>query len=272
MERILFVSSGHLLNTKAIDFACHIARATYSGLTGAFLEAEVLEHVPPKNIKASYLLEKGPEKLAELIQDTDQTMRYFEEECRAKGIRSSLFRFYGDPVRETIRESRFADMIILGPEMIAGSLSDEVPVSFTKRLLLESECPVVLAPAVYEGIDEIVFCYDGSASAVFGMKQFSYLFPNYNNKRVIVLEIDEEKSIVEQERIGRWLKNLYSKIGFHALDGSLKDALFRYFFLKKKTFIVMGAYGRSMISELMHHSASDTIMETTDLPLFIAHR
>lgn len=272
MERILFVTNGHLLNTNAIDFACYLAKATQSGLSGLFLEPDDPDPVAPRNLKSSYFLETAPETLAEVIHDTDQTMRYFENECRIKGVRCSLYRLSTDPVREVIQESRFADMAILGPEMLAGMNGEQAAVSFAKLLLLEAECPVIFAPAVFTSIDEIVFCYDGTASSVFAMKQFSYLFPNYHGKKVVVLQINDDKTIAHQEKIGKWLRNFYSQIGFQTLEGVVKDELFRYFFLKKKTFIVMGAYGRSRLSEFLHHSASDAIMKTTDLPLFIAHR
>jgi hypothetical protein len=58
----------------------------------------------------------------------------------------------------------------------------------------------VLAPAEFTGIDEIIFCYDASKSAVFAIKQFSYLFPEFSTKKLTVLEVEHETEFQKEKK------------------------------------------------------------------------
>lgn len=172
-----------------------------------------------------------------------------------------------------MHQNRFADLLIFGAEMLLSQRQyNQVPAPLVRRVLMGAECPVIIASAVFSGVEDVVFCYDGSASSVFAMKQFTYLFPQYADKRVTVLQVnEEERSVADKDDIGAWLSCYYSQIGFHVLEGGIKEELFKYFFMKEKTFIVMGAYGRNMLSTLFRSSSADTVIKAIDLPLFIAH-
>ncbi len=50
---------------------------------------------------------------------------------------------------------------------------------------------MILAPLSFEGIDEILFAYDGGKSALFSIRQFTSLFPELTDKKIIVLQVNE---------------------------------------------------------------------------------
>jgi hypothetical protein len=140
--------------------------------------------------------------------------------------------------------------------------------------LRNAECPVILTPNEFENPEEIVFCYDGSASSVFAIKQFTYLLPEFGNRKVLFLEVNKsgkEEFDDNHRRIMEWLRAHYHSVYYQILKGNSKDELFNYFFMKKKKMIVMGAYGRSLLSNLFRKSNADVIMSSVDLPLFISH-
>jgi nucleotide-binding universal stress UspA family protein len=105
------------------------------------------------------------------------------------------------------------------------------------------------------------------------MKQFTYLFPQYSDKKVIVLEVNEVgvSAIYEKEKIRGLLKGHYSQIGFLVLNGDPTIELFTYLLQKKDAFVVIGAYGRKMLTNILGGSRADLVMRITDLPLFITH-
>ena len=69
-----------------------------------------------------------------------------------------------------------------------------------------------------------------------------------------------------------WLRTHYGVVQFQEVADEIKDPLLNYFFMQRKKFVVMGAYGRNMISRWFKKSTADAMIQSVDLPLFIAHR
>ena len=99
--------------------------------------------------------------------------------------------------------------------------------------MASAECPVFLAPDEFEYADEIVFCYDGSASSVFAIKQFTYLFPELRSKKVMLLQVNKranEEFDEEHRRVMDLLRAHYPSVAYHGLKGDVKDELLTHFF------------------------------------------
>ena len=153
-------------------------------------------------------------------------------------------------------------------------MEEQLPSHFTKEILANAECPVMLAPEKTGNMETVVFCYDGSSSSVFALKQFTYLMARMKNKKAILLEVNKtgkEEFNEDHRRLMAWLRTHYSFVEYHALKGRAKDELFTYFFMKSGEVVVMGSYGRTALSNFFKHSAAETIIRTIDLPIFITH-
>ncbi|ANE49569.1 universal stress protein [Flavisolibacter tropicus] len=273
MEKILLIMNSHKADTKIIDFGCYIALLTESKLTGVLVEDTTLELASHDHQQSYYRKVKVRDDQS-ILMDSDQLMRYFSQECRLRGISSIIYSDKGSPMEEVLYESRFADLMIVTPNLFNKSTKEEIPSTFVKKILSKAECPVVVAPNEFKGIEEIVFCFDASASSLFAIKEFTYLFPQFQSKKITVLEVRND--ILEEmgedvAKTREWLEAHYQNVHFRFLEGDVKDELFTYFLLKKDTFIVMGSFGRNMISQLYKKSASETIIKTIDLPIFITH-
>jgi hypothetical protein len=97
----------------------------------------------------------------------------FNEACKCKNIKGNIHVDCGIPGGELINESRFIDVVIADATMSFSKKTTGEPSRFVKDILTESECPVILSTADFKAINELVFAYDGSASAMFAIKQFS---------------------------------------------------------------------------------------------------
>jgi nucleotide-binding universal stress UspA family protein len=172
-----------------------------------------------------------------------------------------------------IEESRFADLIVLDAETSFTRTNEAIPGRFVKDVLLESECPVIISPYSFDRIEEVVFSYNGSTSSVFAIKQFTYLFPELRQKKAIVVCVRDDggETLAEQFKMKEWLKDHYSDVEYVVLKGDPSDQLFGYLIEKKNGIVVMGAYGRSMLSRLFKPSHARLIVKTINLPIFISH-
>jgi nucleotide-binding universal stress UspA family protein len=272
MRKILVAIDAQNVNSKAIDFASYAAVLTKSRLTGVFLENIIFEEMSELAGVSSYSSEIS--SLEERNKKTEENILFFREACEKRGVTSNIHRKRGMPTDEMIEESRFADMIIVDAEMSFKKKIESVPSEFVKNLLEEAECPVIISPQSFDGIDEIIFSYNGSGSSVLAIKQFTYLFPEFHNKKITLLEVnkEDENTIRSKPKISEWLKAHYDEIDFKLLNGSPEEELYKYLLGKENLLLVMGAFGRGVISSLLKPSRAKLIVSTTNFPIFISHR
>jgi len=265
-------------NPNALDFACYLGRLNNSKVTGVFLENLVADEKPILQLAkgGSYInweIDKTTEEYKEKKKKIEKNVSLFKDACEKGCVRYTIHEHDGIPAKEIVAESRYADIVVVAAETSFNKKFEGVPTEFVKDVLKDSECPVVVAPESFDGIDEIVFTFNGSKSSVFAIKQFCYLFPNLDDKKVTVIEIDEEGlcSAEEKEKFKEWLSGHYSSIGYEQLKGDAESELFACLMKRKNVFIVMGAYGRSTVSQFFKHSRADLLIKAITQAIFITH-
>ncbi|MBO9562659.1 MAG: universal stress protein [Niastella sp.] len=278
MEKILIALDGGSPGKDTLSFGIYLSRLTHSAITGIFLENQPEAERPVvKNLYDGTYLgwevdENSPEwqaKMEKITRNIDQFRTYYNNH----DIVTRVHRDEGMPVKELVTETRYADLLLLDPETSFRDEFEKLPTSFVEEMLTQAECPVIIAPASFLGIEEIVFTWDGSQSAVFAIKQFTYLFPQLKDKKAIIVQAGEaaERNYADKEKLQEWLEAHYVQINWEQLTGEVGTALFGYLLNKKKVFIVLGAYGRSQVSRFFRHSHAEKILKTITQPIFITH-
>jgi nucleotide-binding universal stress UspA family protein len=267
MEKILLAMQGSGQNTYAIDFACYLAKLTGSRLTGVFLEGE--EEDRAQSEAGAALRAAEPVTVADYLEEgrpADPGLRHVD--------RFRVHRDRGVPLGAILRESRFTDLIVIDPETSFLRLEREFPGHFVRDVLLSAECPVVVSPYNFETLDKVIFTYNGSASAVYAIKQFTYLFPEFRARKAVVVSVRkvEGEAIEEQFKMKEWFSAHYTDVEFVVLKGDASDELFGYLLEKKDAMVVLGSYGRGVLSRFFKPSHAGLLMRTINLPFFIAHR
>lgn len=278
MEKILLAADAAMLNKNAMDFACFLGRLTRSKVTGIFLENSEVQHSPVlKHLQEiNFTGWSGNEKINrhfnkdEAIQNN---IRLFKDGCIKRETNFSVHHARGIPVHSLVKETRFADVLVIDGEISFNDDYNGTPSEFVKEILKASECPVIIAPEKFSGVDEIIFTYNGSASAVFAIKQFTYLFPQFQNKKVTILQVNNNGEWHDRDKykFKEWLKEHYTDLNFEALKGSSENRLVDYLYAKKNIFLVMGAYGRTALSQFFKRSHADLLIKTISAPTFITH-
>jgi len=279
MEKILLAMDAAQLNMKAIDFACYIARLTRSRLTGIFLEGLVNGESRSRDDEfgggAWDSDAENPDIVPATLPSalTEANIRLFREACVCRDTLSAIHRDRGIPLSEILAETRFADLIIVDPETSFTRSDRHIPGRFVKDVLDSAECPVLIAPYSFDAIEEIVLFYNGTASSVYAIKQFTSLFPELSHKKVFVVNVrqDDVPAIEDQFKMKEWLKAHYDNVEFVLLKGDASDQIFGYLLERKSAIVVMGAYGRNMVSRFFKPSHAKLVVKTINLPIFIAH-
>ena len=276
MEKILFLVDQKGIDKSALDFACYLADITHSKLNAIFMDPENFTLARAEKILYESADTTSVDPLfSEPYWNTSlaEHKRAFALACSSKGIRwlnntDSLF-----SAADIVKETRFADLLVISGETRVDAFAETPPTALIKEILSKSECAVIIAPLDFTGVDEVVFAYDGSESSMYAIKQFTYLFPQFSDQRVIYLQVNnkEDSEIVSHEKFNSFLQEHYSAIGYDILHGKAGDELFAYLLGKKNTLIVIGAYGRSAVSTALRKSTAELLLKTSPLAIFITH-
>ena len=277
MEKIVIAVDALEPNPSAFDFACYLGHLTKSKITAIFLE-NLLNDVRPveKDLQGRAVMFWNREDAAEnnaRRARIEQNITTFKDQCLDKGVCFNIHRDRGLPAPDLIKESRFADVLVMDAGTSFNKRFEDSPTGFVRDILRKAECPVIIAPAHFEELNEIIFAYNGSASAVFAMKQFTYLFPQLQDKKITILQVNNtgEWQDPDKHKFKEWLQDHYTNLHFEAVKGKTDSGLFDLLFTRKNMFLVMGAYGRNALSRFFIRSLADPLIGSITQPIFIAH-
>lgn len=277
MLRILLVLNEYQVTSNTIDFGYQIARLSKSSLVALFLKLpdQAFDNGAEYYSNSS----KNGSTATTHKKKIQNGVDFFFSACARRGVQGNIL-MQGQgarerylPVEEVIDESRFADLIIIDPAISFASKDGSFSAHFVKEIAATSECPVIVAPASIDSLEETIFCYDGSRSSIAAIKQFTYLLPEVCKNKLTVLEVASNGDLVDKkDQLTTWLKTHYCDIEFHLLYGNPTSELLKYFLSKDNLIVVLGSYGRSMVSQLFKRSSAELLVHVVNLPLFITHQ
>ncbi len=276
MEKILFVTDAVKLNMQHLDFACFLANLTHSRLTGIFLENLEREVRSKDTLQQLAVASASPGVSVRELKESycGEHIKAFRDACELRGVNCSTHRNRGVPALEVLGESRYADLIVIDPSISFANEREVIPTAFVKEVLEGAECPVVIAPESFDGIDRIIFTFDHSRSSVFAIKEFTHLFPELHDRKALILSVTEpgNTAMEDKYKLKEWLRAHYQDTALVVLEDSNKRArLLEYLLAQKKAFVVMGAFGRGLVSAFFTPSHAVPVMKYVSQPVFIAH-
>ena len=120
MKKIILALNTNDVNSEVVDFACHISILTNSGLTGIFIENTVPPLVPvmkvlPGNFYNESAVADDLLSYKAVAQNRETNTNLFVKACSGRGISANVS--FCDDIDNLIYDSRFADLLIIGPEM-----------------------------------------------------------------------------------------------------------------------------------------------------------
>jgi hypothetical protein len=202
----------------------------------------------------------------------EQTIHKFKKYCDDHGLEynthkdTNLF-----ALAELIKETRFADCLIISSELFYENIDKEQPNEYLKRTLHESECPVLLVPESFLEPRSVILSYDGKASSVFAIKQFAYLFGECCKLGAMLFHASGEE-LPEKQRIQELAARHYDPLSIEQLSNEDARELKHWLTQNHHSILVSGAFGRSEVSSLFRKSYITDIIRAHKVPIFIAHK
>ena len=259
------------------DYAIHLSRQAYAHLVGVFLDDttytsyKIYEMISEKGVTEERIQEL--EKLD--AEKRKQAANDFETVCNAEGMVCDVHHDEQVALQELIHESLFADLLIIDRKETLTHYEEAIPTRFTRDLLTEAHCPVLLVPSVYQPAEQILLLYDGTPDSIYALRMFSYVCSAIKYLPTTLVHVAEQgnKSPADAILLKEFLKRHFPAATLHLLRGNAEMAILQFLTAQTATsLVVLGAYGRGNISRWMRPSMADRLLEQFELPLFIAHR
>lgn len=274
MKKLIIALDGQHFPKGAFEFVKSVNVDTKVLLAGIFLNpVDYSKIMAYTGMEGMALMPEWMIKNEEDIPVT-RNISLFKEACTAEGIE---FRIHKDTdlmaISSLIEESRFADALLISSDLFYSNVSIDQPNFYLEEVLKKSECPVMLVPENYEEPGQVVLAYDGNESSVFAIKQFAYVFPELAKKETVLLSItDHEDDLPEYSLISELVSRHYPNLKIQNLHLKHKKDFGEWMSAKPNSFIVMGAFSRSIFSQLFKKSFASDVIHDIKMPLFISHK
>jgi nucleotide-binding universal stress UspA family protein len=272
MKKVLFAADGKNFSEGAFEFVRRLNALAPITLTGVFLAEVNLSEYWNYTI-ASQTGVYMPEKEGGTSGEMDASIARFRSLCADNQITSMVHYGLEEEALQTLAiESRFTDLLVIGSQTFYEDMGG-LPNAYLKEVLRHAECPVLLIPEKSSFPDSILFCYDGSASAMFAIRQFAYIFPELIDKPVSILYLGDREGepAPNQEALMELMKRHFKNVKLLSLGENLKQAL-RWLNERENPLVVAGSYGRSSLSRMFSNSFVTILIHQHKIPLFIAHK
>lgn len=271
MKKVLLAFDGTNYSKGAFEFARRLNEQDPILLVGSFL--------PQIDISSSWSYAVGGARLVTpLVEDfnsdeIEKNILRFESDCRQHGIECRVHKFpYDLAIPELRKESRFADLMILGSESFYHQLGFETPNEYLRMVAQDAECPVIVAPEHFPFPQSVVLAYDGSGDSVFAIRQFAYLFPYFAGlDTTLVYASKKDSGLPEEDYITELAARHYPRLTVKKLEVGSRH-FGNWLADMPAPIMVSGSYGRSDLSMMFRRSFSAEIINEYKVPLLIAHR
>ncbi|SFM71253.1 hypothetical protein SAMN05428949_0526 [Chitinophaga sp. YR627] len=196
-----------------------------------------------------------------------------QKACKERNIACTIRGDKGSAVEETILESRFADLLLIGRDISFPFLFDTNPTSYVRDMLVAAQCPVMVIPDNLLVPKGVIFCYNGTYSSMYAIRAFASLFPALVAKSCTVLYVCEKGNSVppNEKLLQEYLSSYNDQVAFKILSGRMDNVLTGYLEGKSDYISTFGAYGRSRLSRFFDDSSAESILRKMKGPLFITH-
>ncbi len=272
MKKVILVFDGIHFSEGAFEFARTLNELKPILLTGIFVPQAELSNLwsYADGISGAFI----PIQESGTSETIQKNIAHFEKHCQNNGIDYRVHENLFDLVLPQLeKESRFADLLILGSEIFYESLGTTEPNIYLKDALHNVACPVIVVPEKYDFPESIILAYDGSQESVYAIKQFAHLFPELTDITTLLVYANDDVTddfpdkILIEELAARHFSNLT----LFKLNINPKKYFSTWISEKKSAMLVSGSYGRSGISQLFKKSFVKDVIADHKLPVFIAH-
>jgi hypothetical protein len=275
MKKVILAFDGSDFSEGAFAFAKHMNLEQPILLVGVFLPQIDYSNLwsYANGTAGTFFIPLVEDEEAETIE---KNIRRFQKLCASNNIDNRIHKdFYDFTLPELKKETRFADLVILGSESFYKNFGQQELNQYLKDAVHSAECPVIVVPEKCNYPEFNILAFDGSESSVHAIKQYAYLFPDLcSNKTMLIYATNKEREIAfpDESYIVELAARHFKDLTLFKLDFDSKKHFATWINDKDNAILVSGAFGRSFFSQLFKPSFVSEVIKSHKLPVFITHR
>ncbi len=274
MKKIIIALDGKHFPHGAFEFVKSINNRTNVLLAGVFLSpvdySKVLAFTGMEGVAMmpDWLMRGEDDSLV------NKNIQVFEQACIAEGLE---YRVHKDTdmmaISSLIEETRFADVLLVSSDLFYENVQKEQPNFYLEEVLKKAECPVMLIPEDYKEPVQNFLTYDGSESSVFAIKQFAYIFPELAvNESILLSAVGQKEELPEYSMISELVSRHYPSLKILSLPVVNRNDFSGWMKNQQPGYVIMGAFSRSLFSQLFRKSLANRVIHEIKMPIFISHK
>jgi nucleotide-binding universal stress UspA family protein len=273
MKKILLAFDGTHFSEGAFEFARRMNESSPILVTGVFLP-----QVDYANVW-SYAGGTAGNLFIPLLEDEEagavqKNIAMFESLCQKNNIDYRVHKKFLDFALPGLKkETRYADLLIIGSESFYENLGINQPNESLKDALHASECPVLVVPEKFQFPESNVLTFNGSDDSVYAIKQFTYLFPELCRNTTLLVYAKEEsgEELPDELYIEELAARHFPDLTLIKLPLDPKQYFNTWVTDRKGAILISGAFSRSVFSQMFKKSFITDVIRDHKLPVFIAH-
>lgn len=216
---------------------------------------------------ATLLQQAEQEASSGLQQNIAFCQQYFREHNRPFRVHLGQ----GVPSAELIRESLFADLLIVSYNTYFSSLSSDT--ALLRDVLSQIYCPAMLVPDQYKPLQALLIAYDGRPASVLAIRQFSQLFPEMaRSKPATLLHVGHDADPNQRQLMDEYIALHYPGVHIEERKGALEKEIAAVAQRLAPALVIMGALGRNALAGFFTRNTAHELLQQRSLPVFVAHQ
>lgn len=277
LRSILVGIDGSPYSGAALDVGLRLARSHDALLVGLGVVDEPTirtgETLAPDS--STFQRHHDAAMLHEATRQVESFLARFTRLCAQAQVACKVLEDYGDPVAQIRMEAQRFDLILLGQQTYFRFETQEFADDTLKEFLRHSPRPVLVVPAEPRPGQNVLVAYDGSLPCAKSLQSF-VLLGLAQGRQVHVLTVKE--NTVEGARIADRAVEFLQSHGVTAQRhvAALEkvhaaEAILDHAHQFDAEMLVLGAYGRSALHEFFFGSVTSSILQDSDVPMFMCH-
>ena len=276
IKTILVPTDGSEYGNTAIDYGVYISKRLAATLTGLHvIDVRLMQGPVITDISGSIglppyqefypVIEKGLEERADVI------LKSFAERCAAGGVRAETRKAVGVIDEAIIAEAKHHDWIVLAQRgehfhLAKGGILGSTAEAVTRH----AGKPVLVTPRHYQDIESMALAYDGSPPAQHALELAVFLAEKMAWPLTLLMVTED------QGRAEKWSRKAEAYLEAFSIDcetvvvGGREDrAILQFIKEGSVELMVMGAYGRNRLQELLIGSTTSHVIRNSTIPVLL---
>lgn len=277
-KNILVCLEGSPSTTAAVRFAIDIARSVEGRLVGLAIvdEPDIRAGAVTSIGGSAYKHERDESLVADAHKHAADWLALFERRAREGGVPARTLEIVGRPVDAILEEMLTRDLTIMGRDANFRFETEREDAQTRDAILHRATTPILLCPETAEPRlgAPILVAYDGSGAANRALASFAA--SGLGKGREIHVVTAGDSGAVAWETANRAVRTLHAAdipAKVHNIVSTLSntEVINQLAHELGAGLIVMGAFTRSRLRALFSGSVTRSLVEITDIPLYLQH-